>query len=170
MLLTEIVSAIAIGLDNSLPGNWVGGLEIPTELPVIVDFDPIAEGGNLNLEFGVYVTPSFNEFDLSKTRNNSQVDVVTGLKGKSGVLKTSFITVSICRPYSVKLDLKTVADLTPSSEWSLLRNCQDNLEKFLIHFSMEGASLDTIESDPPNESALQERVYLAIITLGYKTC
>ena len=158
MFLTEIASSIATGLTNSPPENWDGGLVIPDDMPVIVDFDPLAEGGTLNLEFGVYVTPSFNEYDLSRSR------------GQQGVRKTSYITVSICRPYTQKLSILDVLDSGPQSEWSLLRNVQDNLENFLIHHSIAGVNLETIESDPPNEAALQERVYLAIITLGYRSC
>ncbi len=170
MLITEIANSIGIGLNTSLPGNWGGGLSVPTTLPVIVDHDPITEGGELNLQFGVYVTPSFNEFDLSKARESDSTNPTTGLRKKAGVSKTSYVAVSICRPYTQKLELKKVLPAGLLSEWFLLKNTQENLENFLIHFHIEGVKLKTIESDPPNEAALQERVYLAIITLGYTSC
>lgn len=170
MFLTEIADYIASGLNSSPPEMWEGGLSIPSQMPVIVDFDPLAEGGTLNLTFGIYVTPSFNEYDLSRSRENSRIRIDTESKGRQGVSKTSYITVSICRPYNEKLNILDALESLPESEWSLLRNVQDNLETFLIHHSIPGVKLETIESDPPNDAALQERVYLAIITLGYKSC
>lgn len=170
MYLTEIAKSIATSLEDSLPGNWGAGLKVPTDLPVITDYDPVVEGGSLNLRFGIYVTPSFNEYDLSRSRPNDVENTSTRIKSRQGVSKTSYVTVGICRPYTETLNLLTDPDSEPRSEWFLLRNLQDDLETFLIQLSIAGVKLDTIESDPPNEAALQERVYLALITLGYKSC
>ena len=167
MYLTEIADSIATGLTNSLPDNW-GGIVIPTDMPVIVDFDPIVEGGDLDLDIGIYITPSFSEYDLGRSRPNDVENLNTGLRGRQGVSKTSYITVSICRPYTRKLVVTPVIGV--QSEWSLLRNLQDDLEQFLIRFSIAGVKLETIESDPPDAASLHERVYLALITLGYKSC
>lgn len=170
MYLTEIANSIATGLKESSPENWRGGLVVPSDLPVIVDFDPVVEGGAIDLEIGVYITPSFNEYDLSNSRPNNVENANTRLRGRQGVRKTSYITVSICRPYSEKLVINRDPDVGRRSEWSLLRNLQDDLEEFLQHLSIDGVKLESMESDPPNEASLQERIYLALITLGYRSC
>jgi hypothetical protein len=169
MYLTELANRIGEAINSSLPGNWGGGLLLPADMPVLVNFDPFSE--QKSIETAVYITPANNEYDLNLSRRTSQVDALTGVSPRPGIKKRMFVIVSICKPFEAKLDLNDSSnDVTHPTEWSLLKNLQEDLEVFLIHLSLDGVRLLSIDSDPANEVALDQRLYLASITLGYETC
>jgi hypothetical protein len=161
MYLTDLTQAIGDRLNTSSPEDWRGGLVIPTDMPVIVGFDPMTEAGD-SLTKGIYVTPSSNEYDLSRARVNTNV--------RTGYSRLMFIVVSIVSPFETKAEVEETVDVSRVSEWSLLRNLQDDLEEFLIQASIPNVKLETIDPEQPLEQALDQRLYLAPITLGYKGC
>lgn len=161
LYLTDIARCLGDRLNTSSPEDWRGGLVIPTDMPVILGFDPMTEAGD-SLTKGVYVTPSSNEYDLSRARSNSNT--------RTGYTRMMFVVVSIVTPFETKAEIEESPDVSRVSEWTLLRNLQDDLEHFLLQTSIPNVKLETIDPEQPLEQALDQRLYLAPITLGYKGC
>jgi len=161
MYLAEIAASIVEAIESSLPENWGGGLVLPDDLPVLVDeLDPLSNTDNTDA--GVYVIPGFNEFDLSNVRTTGRnlptIQVAT----------TRYVTVAICVPFNHLFDAISVHSVTPKAEWSLISNLREDLENFLLRTSIEGLKLVSIESQLPDEVALDNRLYMVPITVGYR--
>ena len=81
-----------------------------------------------------------------------------------------YVVVSIVSPFETKAEIEESPDVSRVSEWTLLRNLQDDLEYFLIQTSIPNVKLESFDPELPLEQALDQRLYLAPITLGYKGC
>ena len=160
MYLAEIAASIVKAITTSLPENWGGGLVLPGDLPVLVDeLDPLSNTDNTDA--GVYVIPGFNEFDLTRLRTAGRNEAV-----QVSVIK--YVTVAICVPFSYRFDTTSVHSVTPKAEWSLLSNLREDLELFLIRTPIGSVKLVSIESQVPDELALDNRLYMVPITAGYR--
>jgi hypothetical protein len=160
MYLAEIAASIVEAITTSLPENWGGGLVLPGDLPVLVDeLDPLSNTDNTDA--GVYVIPGFNEFDLTRLRTAGRNETV-----QVSVIK--YVTVAICVPFSYRFDTTSVHSVTPKAEWSLLSNLREDLELFLIRTPIGSVKLVSIESQVPDELALDNRLYMVPITAGYR--
>ena len=160
MYLAEIAASIVSAIESSSPGNWGGGLVLPDDLPVLVDeLDPLSNTDNTDA--GIYVIPGFNEFDLSSVRN-------TGRGQPVSIPTTRYVTVAICVPFNHLFDSLSVHSVTPKSEWSLVSNLREDLELFLLRTPIGGLKLVSIESQLPDELALDNRLYMVPITVGYR--
>jgi len=160
MYLAEIAASIVEAITTSSPGNWSGGLVLPDDLPILVDeLDPLSNTDNTDA--GVYVIPGFNEFDLTRLRTAGRNEAV-----QVSVIK--YVTVAICVPFSYRFDITSVHSVTPKAEWSLLSNLREDLELFLIRTPIGSVKLVSIESQVPDELALDNRLYMVPITAGYR--
>lgn len=161
MYLTEIAEAIRDAIQASPPGDWGGGLVVPDDIPVFFGLDPFSESNSVDT--GIYVIPGYNEYDLSNSRQ-------TGLD-RTGVRKINRLSVIICKPFDAVIDINDiVTDVSQVSEWSLLSNLREDLENFLVHLIIPGLKLVEIEPEPPDEVAMDNRLYFAPTALGYHSC
>lgn len=158
MYLTRLAELIEEAINTSLPESWGGGVVVPVDMPVFAGFDPFFNSSETT-DPGIYIIPGYVEYDLSSSR-----------KGV-GVRSIMRMSVTICKPFEAPLDLQeSSGDVTVGSEWSLLSNLREDLERFLIHCSIPGVKLEEIEPEPPDELALDNRLYLAPTALGYRSC
>lgn len=159
MYLTEIAESIVSAINASPPENWEGGLVLPVDLPVMVDdLDPLTSADTTDA--GVFVIPSYNEYNLSNVRRVGQPQVV--------VPTIRYVTVAICVPFGLKFEKNQRFSQTPKSEWSLLSNLREDLEKFLYNTTFSGYKVVTVESNAPDEQAFDSRLYLVTILVGLK--
>lgn len=162
MYLTEIAEAVASAINTSLPENWTGGLVLPDDLPVCVDgLDPLSTSDDT--EAGIYVVPMFNEYDLVKAREG----IGAGTR-KAPIPTTRYLSVTICVPFNHKFERSEPHTSTPKSEWSLLSNLREDLEGFLINTKISGLKIVSVESQVPDELALDARLFMVPIIVGYK--
>lgn len=161
MYLTSIADGIVTAIRASPSGNWGGGLVLPTDLPVYGTLDPLIDPEQYK---GVYVIPYYNEVDLSKARATNRGTTPIG------VTSIRRIIVGICCPLDQKLDTTSANDVGKKSEWSLLVNLQEDLEIYLQKLSLSGLELVDMESTPPDETYLDQRIYSVATVLGYKVC
>lgn len=161
MYLSDIANTIVTAIRSSSPGNWVGGLVVPNDMPVYDTLDPLIDP---NTYRGLFVIPYYNELDLTKSRSTNRNTTPTG------VSKTRRIIVGICCPLDIKLDTNSANDIGKKTEWSLLVNLQEDLENYLLKLSVSGLELVDIEVAPPDESFLDQRIYSSATVLGYKVC
>ncbi len=161
MYLTEIAEAIVSAINTSPPEKWGGGLVLPDDLPVLVeDLDP--QTTTDNTEAGIYVIPMYSEYDLGKSRE-------IGRGAKLAPIPTiRYLTVAICVPFSHKFEKNEATGVTPKAEWSVLSNLREDIEEFLLTTSISGLKVVSIESSPADEVALDSRLYLVPIIVGYK--
>ena len=168
MYLTELAELLVEAISDSLPGNWAGGIELPTDLPVIAGFDPFTATDTLDP--GVFIVPGYNEFDLAQSRRTDVIDLETGTRQRTLVKPIKRVSVVICKAFETKLTLSSKNDVTEYDEMVLLSNHREDLEIFLIHISIPGVKLVDIEPLPPDELAFDNRIYLAATNLGFTTC
>ena len=161
LYLTDVCNAIGDRLNSSSPRDWGGGLTVPQDMPVVLGFDPVTEGGDTTKK-GIYITPSNNEYSLENSRRNSDA--------RPGAKRTLFVVVSVVQPFETIGDVTDSPDVSKVSEWTLLSKLQEDLEEFLIQTSIPGVKLISIEPEQPLETALDQRLYLAPIVLGYTGC
>lgn len=157
MYLTKLAELLEEAINTSLPENWGGGVVVPVDMPVLAGFDPFTESDSLDP--GIYIVPGYNEYDLALARKGT------------GVTKVKRLSIVICTPFQALLDItNSRGDVSEKSEWALLSNLREDLEEFLIHLSIPHVKLVEIEPEPPNELALDNRLFLVATALGYRTC
>lgn len=161
MYLSDISNGIVAAIRSSAPGEWAGGLVLPTDLPVYDTLDPLIDP---NIYRGVFVIPYYNEHDLTKARATNRGVTATG------VLSIRRIIAGICCPLDIKLDTLTANDVGKKTEWSLLVNLQEDLEEYLQKLSVTSLKLVDMEVAPPDESFLDQRIFSTATVLGYKVC
>lgn len=168
MYLTKLADLLVEAINTSSPGNWVGGIVLPVDLPAIAGFDPFTATDTLDP--GVFIVPGYNEFDLSQSRRTDVIDLETGTRQRTSISPIKRVSVIICKAFEAKLELSSRGDASEITELSLLSNLREDLETFLIHCSISGVKLVDIEPLPPDELAFDNRIYLAATNLGFKTC
>lgn len=161
MYLVELADIIMEAINISPPENWNGGLVPAEDLPVVSGFDPFT--AQSEIDPGIYIVPGYNEYNLSNSRRSS-----SGRVGASSIKRLSIV---VCTPFGALLDVaNTHKDVSHPSEWALLSNLREDLESFLINLHIDGAKLVDVEPEPPDELALDNRIYLASTSLGYSPC
>jgi hypothetical protein len=166
MYLSNIADKLAEAINTSSPGNWEGGIVLPSvTYPVITSLDPSV---SLRTEEGrgVYIIPAYNEYDLSRVRKAGK------RQGKVAVGQNTIkrIILGISSTFENVVDTNSMNDVAPKSEWSLLTNLREDLEKFVINTELDGYELIDIEPEPLDEDSMDNRIFLAMTVLGYKAC
>lgn len=161
MYLTEIAADIVEAINASSPESWPGGLVLPSDLRVTDALDPF--NNEESAEPGVYVIPSSNEFDLSNSRGSRSGQIL-------GIARIRRIIIAVCVPLKSKLRTSQSFDIASKTEWSVLSNLREDLENFVLTMSLPGIKLVDIESAPPDEAALDARLFLAATVFGFAAC
>jgi len=161
MYLSDIANGIATAIRSSSPGEWAGGLVVPTDLPVYDTLDPLIDPNQYR---GLFVIPYYNELDLTTARATNRGSTAIGVK------VTRRIIVGICCPLDIKLDTTSANDIGKKTEWSKLVNLQEDLETYLLKLSVSGLVLVDAEVAPPDEAFLDQRIFSSATVLGYKVC
>lgn len=159
MYLSDIADKIVEGIQASAPVSWPGGIVLPhVDFPVKNTLDPSADITQGEGK-GIYIIPAYNEYDLTSKRQRG-----------TGVSTIKRIVLCICSPFESGLEVNSGPDVAAKSEWSLLTNLREDLERFIINQTISGIELREIDPEPPDEEALNARIYLTSTVLGYRTC
>lgn len=159
MYLSLLAKNIEQALLNSTPENWTG-LNVPDDIQVKFALDPFADSGQLDgLGPTIFVIPGYVQYQqIERRRNSSQ-----------STDKLKFVTVALCVRIKSK-EATPVYDVTTEAEAIKLIDLKEELDEFIVGLSINGAKLQEIETEPPDEIELKDSYYLITSVLAYATC
>lgn len=161
MYRTEVALALkeAIIANKNTLGSV--GFRPDTDLAVIDALDPLVNKDVLVKH--IFCIPAYNEYTLGNVR-------ASGRSRGLGSNKDVFIILSV----GYSLDLVRTSDdphdVVSASTWRKLVNLSEDLEEFAVSWSHADLKLSSIDTSPPDEDHLNNRIYLATTILGFRTC
>lgn len=162
MYLTQIAEELVLGIKDSRPEDWGGGLDgaiiLPhDDFPVSSRLDP----DNFHDETGspksaIVIVPGIVEYDLGKKRGSNPKLSVSRIKYVSLTLHVKFVS-------------SVSGDAAADTEWKPISNLREDLENYIIQ-SPISANLVSVEPEPPDEQAFDNRLYMSSTVFGFRSC
>lgn len=159
MYLTQLAEALVVAINSSSPESWGGstgtGLVVPTDVTAKFALDPFSDAKESNLD--IYVIPGyiqFNRTSVRKTKHNND---------------RKFITVAVAAKV-VAENNTPVYDVTTKASAIKLIDLKEDLDTFINNYSIPGAALQDVESEPFDELEMKDSFYIVTSVYGYDTC